>query len=239
MLNLKTPTPLELKVNANFLKLAAIISMTIDHFNSIVLDNKYLILQCLGRLAFPLFTFLIIYNYFFHTRNQKRYLNRLIIFAIISQPFYSFTLLNPLLNIFITLTAGLLIVHLTKKSSPYYWLIIIPTIILHLLTYDTIGAIIPFGLAGILLMYVWSIFINQRKNIYLAIIIVVFFLLNFVGVNIQTVILGLSTLLSLPLIYLSGEIKPRFNKLFSQRIIFYFYYPCHFLLLLALKTLIN
>lgn len=72
----------------NFLKLVALIVMLIDHFafyfNYILDDSIYLVLRSIGRISMPLFAFLIVEG-FLHTKNLKRYLIRLFMFAIITQ----------------------------------------------------------------------------------------------------------------------------------------------------------
>ena len=84
------------------LKLIAIISMLIDHVNKALiypnLTSNYGSLTTLsnifdkiGRIAFPLFCFLLVEG-FFKTRNRKRYLLNLLIFGVISEvPFDMFT----------------------------------------------------------------------------------------------------------------------------------------------------
>ena len=84
------------------LKLIAIISMLIDHINKALiypnLTSNYGSLTTLsnifdkiGRIAFPLFCFLLVEG-FFKTRNRKRYLLNLLIFGVISEvPFDMFT----------------------------------------------------------------------------------------------------------------------------------------------------
>lgn len=69
------------------LKLIAIITMLIDHIGAILYPGnlKY---RIIGRLAFPIFAFLIAEGYS-HTKDFKKYISRMFIFAMISQiPFY-------------------------------------------------------------------------------------------------------------------------------------------------------
>lgn len=69
------------------LKIIAITTMLIDHIGAMFLTGDllwYAITRSIGRLAFPIFAFLIVEG-FYHTSNVKNYLKRLGIFAIISE----------------------------------------------------------------------------------------------------------------------------------------------------------
>ena len=84
------------------LKLIAIISMLADHVNKALIypclksNEGFLatlsnIFDIIGRIAFPLFCFMIIEG-FFKTRNRKKYMFNLLIFGVISEvPFDMFT----------------------------------------------------------------------------------------------------------------------------------------------------
>ena len=57
--------------------------MLCDHlWGTIVPGNDWL--TCIGRISFPIFAFMIVEGYF-HTKNLKKYVYRLLIFAILSE----------------------------------------------------------------------------------------------------------------------------------------------------------
>jgi len=72
--------------NSNFLKLIAIIIMVYDHFMVIFFPQEtilYFILRVPGRIAAPVICYLLAEGYHY-TSNRKKYLIRLLIFAVIS-----------------------------------------------------------------------------------------------------------------------------------------------------------
>ena len=65
------------------LHILAMFLMLCDHlWATIVPGNEWL--TCIGRIAFPIFAFLIVEG-FFHTKNLKLYVRRLLIFAVVSE----------------------------------------------------------------------------------------------------------------------------------------------------------
>lgn len=84
-------------INANGLKLIAIVAMTIDHVTWILLPLESAateILHMIGRLAFPIMAYFIVEGYH-HTKNIKKYLARLLILAAISHFAYAFCFNHP------------------------------------------------------------------------------------------------------------------------------------------------
>lgn len=113
------------------LKLFAIITMLIDHTGASVLaalisyyrthgtaaqvaqmQRLYTTSRSIGRLAFPIFCFLIVEGYF-HTRSVRKYAERLFFFALISEIPFDFALKPEVFypmkqNVYFTLLIGLL-----------------------------------------------------------------------------------------------------------------------------------
>lgn len=124
-------------LSGSALKMIAIISMAIDHsavMLSPVIDcletpfsvfgkavTLYWIMRRIGRLAFPIFCFLIAEGYR-HTRDKKRYGLRLLIFAVVSElpynllhSYHLFDLSGQ--NVFFTLFLGLLLIHIYESGG--------------------------------------------------------------------------------------------------------------------------
>ena len=93
------------------LKCIAIVSMALDHTGAVLYPSQ-IWLRCLGRIAFPIFCFLIVEG-FFHTHDVRRYMGRLGVFALISEIPYDLAFRGVPLeydhqNVFFTLLLGLL-----------------------------------------------------------------------------------------------------------------------------------
>lgn len=104
------------------LKIFALLVMTIDHADRILLDHSVHFMTVLGRFAFPLFAFMIARNGLY-TSNAKEYLKLLLIFGVLSQPVYWWALDHDSfwqpLNVLFTLALGLLGVR--AWLAGYWW----------------------------------------------------------------------------------------------------------------------
>lgn len=103
------------------LKVTAMVIMLIDHCAVALVSPMaaeeplwsvlYLAMRTVGRLAFPLYCFLLTEG-FVHTRNRRKYLSRLILFAVISEVPFDLILFGRMFdldgqNVFFTLSIAL------------------------------------------------------------------------------------------------------------------------------------
>lgn len=118
-------------ISGSTLKIIAIVTMFIDHVGATIVQgelfnltydyatmniifNLGLIMRIIGRLAFPIFCFLLVEG-FLHTKNIKKYALRLFIFAFISEIPFDFAFYKKFFawqhqNVFFTLFIGLVVI---------------------------------------------------------------------------------------------------------------------------------
>lgn len=102
------PEPLPL-LSGSALKIIAVVSMVIDHYAYYLMDGNtmtYEVMRCFGRIAFPVFAFLVAEG-FAHTRNRMRYFLSLMLFAVVSEvPWYLLNGADGTHNVMFTLALG-------------------------------------------------------------------------------------------------------------------------------------
>ena len=106
-----TSCPLKLLplLSGSALKIIAVLSIVTDHCAYYLLDESsvaYELMRCFGRVAFPVFAFLVAEG-FAHTRNRMRYFLSLLLFAFISEvPWYLLNGADGTHNVMFTLALG-------------------------------------------------------------------------------------------------------------------------------------
>ena len=105
----KFSIPLSLRLSGSALKIIAILSMVADHCAYYLMEHGtpcYEAMRCFGRMAFPIFAFLIAEG-FANTRNRTRYLLTILGFAIVSEiPWYLLNGIDGTHNVMFTLAIG-------------------------------------------------------------------------------------------------------------------------------------
>lgn len=241
-----------------WLKVIAVITMLIDHVGASVLrrmlvqlpawgpiDNAnwdqwyrlYEILRGIGRMAFPIYCFLLVEG-FTHTRSKAKYALRLFVFALISEVPFDLALNGTAFdmsynNVFFTLLIGLLTITAadyirekltvrTDGDERVIWkdvLRIVLTMVV-LLAGGAMAELVlrcDYGACGVLAIFALYVFREQRL----------------MGFTLAVVILGLlsstlefaALLMLIPIYYYDGT-RGRQVKYF-----FYAFYPVHLLAL--------
>ena len=198
------------------LKVLAIISMLADHVGA-VLYPEAVWLRYAGRLAFPIFCFLLVEGYY-HTGNVAKYMARLGIFALISEiPFdlaFHQTLWFPAKqNVFVTLFIGLGMLWGLEREREC--IIRVGIVLLSLWAAEFLCC--DYGFMGVLLIAVFGITRGKNTARYLAGAVWNVFWPS----RIQTA----GALAMLPIALYNGQ-KGRSMKYF-----FYLFYPVHLFIL--------
>ncbi len=104
-------------VNGFILKIIAVASMLTDHIGAILFPYQ-MVFRYIGRIAFPIFVFLLVEG-FVNTKNVRRYELRLLVFALISEIPFDMAFNNAILefssqNVFFTLLIGLVMLDVMQ-----------------------------------------------------------------------------------------------------------------------------
>ena len=105
-------------IDRSVLKWIAVLTMVIDHVGAILFPDQ-IWMRVIGRVAFPIFCFLIVEG-FFHTHDVRRYMGRIGVFALISEIPYDLAFRGVPLeyahqNVFFTLTLGLILLWVLER----------------------------------------------------------------------------------------------------------------------------
>lgn len=223
-------------MNSFRLKWIAILTMAIDHTAAVLLpydSTLYLVMRCIGRVAFPIFVFLLIEG-FQHTSNVKKYLLRLGAFALISEVPFDLAIFGRVIefshqNIFFTLFIGLLSIYLIGIVEKTYYRKPALQILLNAgitIVFSCLAGFLKtdYDFGGVLLIIAFYLFRKSKLLLTLCLLIVAGVL--FGGIEIYAV-LGM-----IPIVFYNGK------KGKSMKYFFYLFYPAHLLLLAAIHILI-
>ena len=244
------------RINGYDLKMIALLTMFIDHvgasllwryiemshgYNDSVLMGVYELTRYIGRMAFPIYCFLLVEG-FLHTRSVGKYALRLGIFAVISELPFDLALNQKLWrpgsnNVFFTLLIGLLLIWGISKVEIFYnfWrekkldafigtlaalavavLMVVPALFLAEVVLAS-----DYGMGGVLAILAIYLFRNYHIIGYVLAILVLYV---FAG---PSEILALVMLL--PLNQYDGTRGPESGK--WSKYAFYGFYPIHLLVL--------
>lgn len=214
------------------IKIIACVTMLLDHIKYAIPETRCFATQYLGRIAFPLFAFMIGEGYA-HTKDLQKYCKRLLIAGIISQiPFMYFRSLVGewrMLNVMFTLLLGIAAITIFDKFEKKYY-ISLPAVLLFAL----IGQIIKvdYGAYGVLMVFVLYLARNHKILRIFALVIlnlIYYFNIVIVSFSMQSLISYMfTTLPAILLVFYNGKLGRK------MKYIFYMFYPVHMIILYIL-----
>ena len=250
----------------NVLKWIAIVSMLIDHTAAVLISYSppllfglglYDMMRLVGRMAFPIFAYGIAQGCVY-THDARRYLGRLLLFAVVSEVPYQLALYQTFpphfatSNVFFTLFAGAACCEIVKfcksKGKRWAWVAVVPVaaiVVLCEMRHTDYGG---FGVLCILLPYLfWKS--KPARLVSFASVVAFYYIVvaNFYGFSSALAWVGDSyvfqymvqqtvfALLGVGLVALyNGQPGSKKGKWF-----FYLFYPAHLVLLFGVDWAVN
>lgn len=234
-------------LTSNMLRIIAIVLMLSDHIWATAMSFGNW-MTYIGRMAFPIFAFQIAEG-FIHTSNLKKYILRLLGFALITEIpfnlFYSSSWFNPYhQNVLFTLLLGLLaisVIDKVRKSST------VKTVALSLLWLLLIGVasvigFVDYGFLGMITVVMFYLlrdfpFAWLTQLVGMVLINIVFFEgqvfpIEFLGKIFEIPTQGFAVFALIPIWLYKGK-KGHSSKIMQYS--FYAFYPVHMLVLYLIK----
>ncbi|MBU3191635.1 conjugal transfer protein TraX [Clostridium bowmanii] len=241
-------------MSSSMLKIIAYALMLIDHMGA-ALFPEAIILRMIGRLSFPIFSYLIAVGYT-KTNSFSKYLRSLFIFGVISQIPFSLAFSEgvsvtsfsgflgflvgsptPHMNIFFTLAIGLIAIRVWDKGQSRFGKIIaILALGIVAQAFST-----DYGIYGVAMILAFYIFRDSKAKTVISqtSVFIMFYasqiilaILSYPGISIKLVWFNqASSLLALIFIFTYNGNKGKNLKYF-----FYAFYPTHLLVIGLIKN---
>ncbi len=166
------------RLSGSTLKIIAMISMFIDHTAACLIypvfynsDYNwypcYIVMRQIGRIAFPIFCFLLVEG-FYHTSSRKKYALRLFLFALLSEVPFDLAVFQTFWypayqNVFFTLLFGFLTIWAIEKTKEQHasWLLQISVMAAGCILAWLIKT--DYDYKGIILILIFYIFYQQTR----------------------------------------------------------------------------
>lgn len=239
------------EVTSFVLHLLAMAFMLCDHlWGTVVPGNDWL--TCVGRITFPIFAFLIVEGYF-HTKDLKAYVKRLLIFALISEVPFNLMMggiFNPAhQNVLWTFLIGIGLIRLIEKGKEKrtvrMWLLVGAGILLGCVV--ALLGMVDYMHFGVLMVLVFYLFRPRRWWCYLGQLICLAVInLEWMGGLVYPFELfgrewlfprqGFALLALIPIWLYRGKQGP-YNQ--TLKYIYYGFYPVHILILGLLGIILH
>lgn len=226
-------------ISANALKIIAMIAMFADHFFIVALPHESvigLISRIPGRIAAPIFCFLIAEGYY-HTSNIKKYIFRLLLFAVISHFPYVIYFQHSwwkTTSVFWGLALGLIALTAVKSDKLELWKKILAVGVCCLCAYPA-----DWNHIAVLWIVCFGAFRGQFKAQMTAMLVIGYFfaaipfLLDWDWAHFYQ----FGIVLAIPLLARYQGRRGHPSKILKWG--FYVFYPAHFILLIFLRILLK
>lgn len=243
----------KMDLSAAALHILAMAFMLMDHLWATLLPAQEW-LTCVGRIAFPIFAFMAVEGYF-HTHNLKKYLLRMLIFAVISEvPFdlmYGGTWFYPVhQNVIWTLMMGLVGIHLMetvrKKKSTFVYILVSAIVVILGGLLGTLSMVDYYGI-GVLTVFIFYFFRERKWWCLLGQLLALYWVnvellgglmypIRLFGMEFELCQQGLALLALLPIWLYRGR-QGYHSKPFQY--FCYAFYPIHMLVIVLVLNFIN
>lgn len=243
----------KMDLSAAALHILAMAFMLMDHLWATLLPAQEW-LTCVGRIAFPIFAFMAVEGYF-HTHNLKKYLLRMLIFAVISEvPFdlmYGGTWFYPVhQNVIWTLMMGLVGIHLMetvrKKKSTFVYILVSAIVVILGGLLGTLSMVDYYGI-GVLTVFIFYFFRGRKWWCLLGQMLALYWVnvemlgglmypIRLFGMEFELCQQGLALLALLPIWLYRGR-QGYHSKPFQY--FCYAFYPIHMLVIVLVLNFIN
>ena len=240
-------------LSSNTIKIIAAISMLIDHIGYLLFPYT-LWLRVVGRLAFPIFAFMISEGARY-TKNRLRYLLTVLAFGIVCQIPFAIMGGDWHLNIFLTFSLSISLIYALdffKKwvfdkscKAVFKALSVLPLCLILILAFYLTNKIanvtFDYGFYGCLTALFASIPCLNRTDapnalkrldripVRLAFMLIPLFIFSFTTYSLQY-----ASFLAIPLLLLYSGKRGKYN----MKYFFYFFYPLHIVILYGISLLI-
>lgn len=154
------------------LKIIALVTMFIDHFGAVVIqrilsmpgfnhefwNTVYWPVRNVGRLAFPIYCFLLVEG-FLHTSNLKKYTGRMVLFALISEIPFNLSITGKFMNlhyqnVFWELVFGIgtmaCLKAIEEKRCSYFWKVFLRLFTIAVFAFGAEALNFDYGIYGII-----------------------------------------------------------------------------------------
>lgn len=232
-------------LNSNQIKLIAIIAMTIDHITWLLFPGCQKIwwvmgLHVIGRLTAPIMWFFIAEG-FYYTKNVKKYILRLFVFAVISHFAYNFAGGIPFIpegffnqtSVMWSLAWAVVLMLIFTTEKLQQWIKIVLIILICCITFpsdwSTIAAMCPVFL-----------YLNRndfkKQSFAMFIWVLIYAIVYFLFIDKMYGILQMCTLLSLPILKKYNGQRGQWK---GMKWFFYLYYPAHLFIIGIIRVLLD